>query len=94
MPGRPVMTVARSVADVVSEHVVFEVDCIDRMYLNVYVPGLQSRARAGRLRASAVGIAGRLPASLARITDAFSAAVHRLARDHGVPWVDFVKGQR
>jgi len=37
----PVMTVARSVADVVSEHVVFEVDCIDRMYLNAYAPGLQ-----------------------------------------------------
>ena len=35
------MTVARSVGDVLAEHVVFEVDCIDRMYLNVYVPGLQ-----------------------------------------------------
>ena len=35
------MTVARSVGDVLSEHVQFEVECIDRMYLNVYVPGLQ-----------------------------------------------------
>jgi hypothetical protein len=35
------MTVARSVADVLTDHVVFEVECIDRMYLNVYVPGLQ-----------------------------------------------------
>lgn len=35
------MTVARSVADVLADHVVFEVECIDRMYLNVYVPGLQ-----------------------------------------------------
>ena len=35
------MTVARSVADVLSEHVVVQVDCIDRMYCNVYVPGLQ-----------------------------------------------------
>ena len=34
------MTVARSVSDVLSEHVQFEVDCIDRMYLNVYVPQL------------------------------------------------------
>jgi hypothetical protein len=29
-----VMTVARSVADVLTEHVRFEVECIDRMYLN------------------------------------------------------------
>ena len=35
------MTVARSVADVLTEHVRFEVECIDRMYLNVYQPKLQ-----------------------------------------------------
>ncbi|MET0996816.1 MAG: hypothetical protein ABWY20_23350 [Mycobacterium sp.] len=35
------MTVARSVADVLAEHVLFEIDCIDRMYCNVYVPQLQ-----------------------------------------------------
>ncbi len=40
----PVMTVARSVADVLTDHVVFEVESIDRMYLNVYVPGLQYAA--------------------------------------------------
>ena len=35
------MTVARSVADVLADHVIFEVECIDRMYLNVYQPRLQ-----------------------------------------------------
>jgi hypothetical protein len=40
----PVMTLPRTVADVLSEHVVFEVECIDRMYDNVYVPGLQDPA--------------------------------------------------
>ena len=33
------MTLARSVAEVLAEHVTLEVECIDRMYLNVYVPG-------------------------------------------------------
>ena len=37
----PAMTLPRSAADVLSEHVAFEVECIDRMYLNVYVPQLQ-----------------------------------------------------
>jgi len=35
------MTVTRSVADVLDEHVTLEVECIDRMYLNVYQPRLQ-----------------------------------------------------
>ena len=35
------MSVTRSVAEVLSEHVTLEVEGIDRMYLNVYVPGLQ-----------------------------------------------------
>ena len=34
------MTVARGVADVLAEHVVFEVESIDRMYLNVWQPRL------------------------------------------------------
>ena len=47
------MTLPRSVADVVSRHVLFEIEAIDRMYLNVYVPGLQYAA--GRPPALEVG---------------------------------------
>ena len=39
------MSVPRSVADFLADHVVFEMECIDRMFLNVYVPGLQYPAR-------------------------------------------------
>ena len=35
------MSVPRSVAEVLSDHVSLEVEGIDRMYRNVYVPGLQ-----------------------------------------------------
>src|SRR3954449_1008398 len=38
----PAMSVARSVADVLRDHVVLELEAIDRMYLNVYVPHLQT----------------------------------------------------
>ncbi len=34
------MTLPRGVSEVIAEHVTFEVECIDRMYLNVYVPGV------------------------------------------------------
>jgi hypothetical protein len=35
------MRVAHSIAEILSKHVVLEVEGIDRMYLNVYVPRLQ-----------------------------------------------------
>ena len=45
------MSIARSVADVLRDHVVLELEAIDRMYLNVYVPHLQAvRAVVGYLR--------------------------------------------
>src|ERR1700756_2597145 len=88
------MTVARSVADVLSEHVRFEVECIDRMYFNVYVPQLQyAEGLSGYLHRQ-LGLPIPSTAPLAKITDAFSTAVHRFARVNGVAWVDFAKGQR
>jgi hypothetical protein len=88
------MTLPRTVADVLADHVVFEIECIDRMYCNVYVPQLQ---HAGGLlgyihRQLGLPIASTAP--LGKITDAFSAVIRRFAREQRVPWVDFGKGQR
>jgi hypothetical protein len=32
------MTLPRTAADVLADHVVLEVECVDRMYLNLYQP--------------------------------------------------------
>jgi hypothetical protein len=40
------MTLPRTAADVLSGHVVFEIESIDRMYLNVWQPRLQHGAGA------------------------------------------------
>src|SRR3954463_3265894 len=95
-PVRPelAMTVARSVADVLTDHVVFEIECIDRMYLNVYVPGLQYEAGLVAYVHQQLGLPIASTAPLAKISDAFSAAMRRFARDQDVPWVDFLKGRR
>ena len=88
------MTVARSVADVLTEHVQFEIECIDRMYCNVYVPHLQFAAGLIGYLQRQLGLPIASTAPLAKITDAFSTAVHRFAKVNRVPWVDFAKGQR
>jgi hypothetical protein len=88
------MTVARTVADVLTEHVVFEVECIDRMYLNVYQPRLQyATGIIGYLRGRLdMRIASTAP--LGKISDRFTRAVRGFAETEGIEWVDFVKGER
>ena len=88
------MTLPRTVADVLADHVVFEVECIDRMYCNVYVPQLQHAGGLLGYIQRQLGLPIASTAPLGKITDAFSAAMRRFARDQQVPWVDFVKGQR
>ena len=75
------MTVARSVRDVLTEHVVFEVDCVDRMYCNVFVPQLQYAVGLIGYLQRRLGLPIASTAPLARITEAFDKAVHRFARD-------------
>ena len=88
------MNLPRSVADVLSDHVVFEVECIDRMYCNVYIPGLQYAAGLVGYVHQQLDMPIASTAPLAKISDRFTKAVHRFALDRRVPWVNFVKGQR
>jgi hypothetical protein len=88
------MTLPRTVSDVLTQHTVFEIECIDRMYLNVYVPRLQYAAGIVGYVHRQLGLPIASTAPLGKITDAFSAAMRRFAVDEGVPWVDFGKGQR
>ena len=88
------MTLPRTVADVLTDHVVFEVECIDRMYCNVYVPQLQHAGGLLGYIQRQLGLPIASTAPLGKITDAFAAAMRRFARDQQVPWVDFGKGQR
>jgi hypothetical protein len=86
----PAMTLPRTVADVLAEHVMFEVGCIDRMYCNVYVPQLQFAAGLLGYVQRQLGLPIASTAPLGKITDTFSDAMRRFARDQQVPWVDFV----
>ena len=36
------MSIARTVAEVLADHTTLELECVDRMYLNVYMPLLQT----------------------------------------------------
>ena len=88
------MKIVRSVADVLAEHVRFEIECIDRMYCNVYVPRLQYAAGLVGYLHHQLGLPIASTAPLGPITDRFTKDVRAFAQQHQIPWVDFVKGQR
>jgi hypothetical protein len=88
------MTLPRSVADVVSRHVLFEIESIDRMYCNLYVPQLQ---RVEGLLAFIHGHLGQPIAStsvIAPMSRDFTGRLAAFADAHGIPRVDFARGQR
>jgi hypothetical protein len=90
----PAMTLARSVADVLTDHVLFEVESIDRMYLNVWQPRL---AYGGGVQGFFVGHRGYHYASTALMdpmTKAFVADIHGFIAARGLELVSFAKGQR
>jgi len=88
------MTVARSVADVLDDHVTLEVECLDRMFLNVYQPRLQHVGGVVSFLRDHRGAAFASSALMDPISKAFVGALHRYCQDHQVPLVDFVRGQR
>jgi hypothetical protein len=88
------MTLPRTVADVLSEHVSFEVECIDRMYLNVYVPQLQYATGLVSYIHRQLGMPVASTAALAPVSEAFTRSVRSFAAGGGIAWVDFAKGER
>jgi hypothetical protein len=89
-----VMSVARSVAEVLAEHVTFEVESIDRLYVNLCVPRLQRPEGVVGFFRGHRGFRFASSALMDPISKAFVAGIDRLARDEGVPMVEFAKGQR
>jgi hypothetical protein len=88
------MSIPQTVSEVLRQHVTLEVEGIDRMYLNVYVPQLQHergvvaffRYHRGQTFASS--------ALMAPISQAFVAAINAFVQEHQIPLITFQKGQR
>ncbi len=90
------MSVAHStsVATILREHITLDVESIDRMYLNVYVPLLQRAQGVVSFFRHHRGAPVASSALMATITTAFIAALEQFARTQGVPLITLPKGQR
>ena len=88
------MSIPRTVAEVLREHVTLEVEGIDRMYLNVYVPALQRAGGVASFFRFHLGHRFASSALMDPITKAFIAQMEQFAKQEKVPIVTFEKGQR
>jgi len=86
--------IAQSVADILSHHVKLSVEGIDRMYLNVYVPWLQSELGIVRFFREHRGQPLPSAALMKPMSRDFVAALERFVTQHEIPLVQFRKGQR
>ena len=88
------MKVTHSLAQLQKEHVVLELECIDRMYLNAYVPKLTSE---GGIAAFCRGYLGHRFASTKQavaMTQAFVKSIEAFLQREGLELIRFQKGQR
>jgi hypothetical protein len=86
--------VRKNVAEILTDHVTFELEAIDRMYLNAYVPSLQTGAGFVYFAKTQLGV--RVPSTvmIAPMSERFVTAFERFVETTGIDLVTFEKGQR
>lgn len=88
------MTLPATAAEVLSGHVVFEIESIDRMYLNLYQPRLQTGAGIAVFFVGHRGNRFASSALMAPVTDRFTADIRHFIEARGLDLVRFAHGQR
>jgi hypothetical protein len=83
-----------NVAQLQREKVVMELEGIDRMYLNAYVPKLTSAAGVAGFVRGHLGYRFASTKQVCEMTERFVARILAFARDEGIEIVRFEKGQR
>ena len=88
------MAEVANVNDLLAGHVTLEVECLDRVYLNAYVPNLQVGGQVVTFLCGHRGAKLASPAAFNKIGLAFRDAVLEYAEANNIPLVRFAKGDR
>jgi len=78
-----------TVNDLLDGHLLLDVECLDRIYLNGYVPNLQVGGQVVSFMTTHLGYPIPSPAILEKIGTAFRNAVDRFAPTAGSRWCGF-----
>jgi hypothetical protein len=77
--------------EVLDGHVALDIQCLDRIYFNAYVPKLQSSAQGVAFLSGHLGYPFASPALFNQIGQRFRRAVASFAEANDIPWVKFGK---
>jgi hypothetical protein len=88
------MSIPRTVAEVLNKHVTFELEGIDRMYLNLYVPRLQTDKAVAHFWRFHRGHRFASSALMDPMTKDFIRRLEDFAKANGIPLITFEKDQR
>src|SRR5215218_8465839 len=83
-----------TVNDVLDGHVALDLECLDRIYLNAYIPNLQVGGQVVSFLTAHLGYPIPSPAILEKIGTGFRRAVDRFAAEEHIPVVRFGKADR
>jgi len=81
-------------SEVLDGHVALDIECLDRIYLNAYVPILQSSGQVVAFMTQHLGLPIPSPALMEKISTKFRRSVASFAEANGIPWVRFAKEDR
>src|SRR5437879_523392 len=82
-----------TVNDVLDGHVALDIECLDRIYLNAYVPILQTSAQVVAFLSGHLGFPFPSPALFRQMGDRFRKAVLSFSDANDIPWVKFEKDE-
>ena len=88
------MSLPRTVAEVIDNHVTLELESLDRVYLNVYQPELQTPRAVFQFLRDHYGQGAVSSHQMKAISERFLQSIDRFADDHDIPIIGFEKGQR
>jgi hypothetical protein len=88
------MTRVVTAGEVLDGHVALDIECLDRIYLNAYVPILQSSGQVVAFLTQHLGCPIPSPALFDKIGQKFRRSVASFAEANGIPWVKFSKEDR
>jgi hypothetical protein len=88
------MSSAGNVNDLLQGHVALDIECLDRLYLNAYVPRLQVGGQVVSFMKDHLSLPVPSPAVFQRMGNAFRRQVYSFAEANDIPVVHFKKGDR
>lgn len=88
------MSVTRTVAEILEKHTTLEVECIDRMYLNLYVPLLQTEGGIAHFFRHHRGHSFASSALMQPMTQKWVAEMQQFAENEGIEMITFARKQR